>query len=226
MCRFGERRRVGNCAASLGNKVNEERYEAICFDFDGVLADTEPLHCAAWAEALAPLGIHLDWETFRRNCIGIPDRQAAEFFRTLAVPPASFDAVWSLKARKNEAFTRMMEASPPFVEGLDSFLNSLAGYRLAIVTASNRCEIEHALQVGHIWPHFEALVCAEDVSEPKPSAEPYLRAAAMLGIRKALAVEDSEVGVQSALAAGFDVVRVSSVADTMPTVQSRLRRFR
>jgi len=43
------------------------RWEAILFDFDGVLADSEPVHHACWAEALAPHGIDLDWETYRNH---------------------------------------------------------------------------------------------------------------------------------------------------------------
>jgi len=42
-------------------------FDAILFDFDGVLADTEPVHFACWAETLAPLGIRLEWEFFERR---------------------------------------------------------------------------------------------------------------------------------------------------------------
>ena len=55
------------------------RYEAILFDFDGVLLDSEPLHFACWRQVLLPLGIELDWETYRDHCIGVADRDMVEF---------------------------------------------------------------------------------------------------------------------------------------------------
>ena len=55
--------------------------QAIFFDFDGVLLDTEPVHCACWAEVLAPAGLTLTWDYYRDYCIGIDDR---DMLRTMA----------------------------------------------------------------------------------------------------------------------------------------------
>ena len=51
----------------------ENRYDAILFDFDGVLADTEPIHWSCWVEVLAPLPIELTWDIYAANCIGVQD---------------------------------------------------------------------------------------------------------------------------------------------------------
>ena len=50
------------------------RYQAILFDFDGVLVDSEPVHFECWQEILKTFDIHLDWETYRTHGIGVPDR--------------------------------------------------------------------------------------------------------------------------------------------------------
>ena len=55
--------------------------QAIFFDFDGVLLDTEPVHWACWAEMLASVGLTLTWEDYRDHCIGIDDR---DMLRTMA----------------------------------------------------------------------------------------------------------------------------------------------
>ena len=54
--------------------------EAVLFDFDGVLLDSEPLHFACWRELLEPLGVPMDWETYRRHCVGVSDRETLALF--------------------------------------------------------------------------------------------------------------------------------------------------
>ena len=55
------------------------RLQAIFFDFDGVLLDTEPVHWASWAEVLASVGVTLTWEDYRDRYIGIDDRDMLRF---------------------------------------------------------------------------------------------------------------------------------------------------
>ena len=50
-------------------------FQAIFFDFDGVLIDSEPVHWACWREVLLPMGVSLEWEFYRDHCIGIDDRE-------------------------------------------------------------------------------------------------------------------------------------------------------
>lgn len=51
-----------------------QAYEAILFDFDGVLVDSEPVHFECWQQVLLPFGIVLDWNTYSERWIGMPDR--------------------------------------------------------------------------------------------------------------------------------------------------------
>jgi beta-phosphoglucomutase-like phosphatase (HAD superfamily) len=79
-------------------------YEAILFDFDGVLVDSEPLHFACWRETLAPLGVNLDWETYLRRCRGKSDRDLLEVLCSLSDSPLNLNRLFELYPRKKERF--------------------------------------------------------------------------------------------------------------------------
>ena len=198
-------------------------FEAILFDFDGVLLDSEPVHCACWAEVLAPLGVTLEWEFYRQHGVGVDDR---EMLRTVAArsdPPRNWEELWALYPAKKKLFQARMTQLPPFDPSLDGFLGELHGaYKLAVVTSSATTEIAPILAAGGIRRHFDTLVGGEDVKHHKPAPEPYLLAAQRLGVRAALVVEDSEVGMASGRAAGFEVLAVKGPADLRERVLGRL----
>jgi beta-phosphoglucomutase len=187
------------------------RFDAILFDFDGVLIDSEPVHWACWAEVLKPLGVVLDWEFYRDHCIGIDDREMLRMMATRCSPPADWDEMWAQYPRKKELFRERMLSSPPFPNGLESLFARLAReYPLAVVTSSSRTEVEPLLLTGRLWPHLGTLVAAEDVDRQfhKPAPDPYLLAAKRLNARTPLVLEDSAAGIASGTAAGFEVIPV------------------
>lgn len=199
------------------------RPEAIFFDFDGVLLDSEPVHFACWSEVLAPLGIRMDWETYATTCIGVADREMLARFASRADPPRTVAELWAQYPAKQACFRRRMTGAPPFPEGLREFVESLAkDYRLAVVSSSSRNEVEPMLERAAIRSFLGTVVCGEDVARHKPAPDPYLLAAARLGVTSALVAEDSEAGLASARAAGFDVVRIPRPADTAALVRARL----
>jgi HAD superfamily hydrolase (TIGR01509 family) len=200
------------------------QFEAILFDFDGVLADTEPLHCACWAEVLAPSGVVLEWEFYRQHCIGIADRDMVEMLAAQARPPRPWEDLWTRYPAKRELFRRRALAAPPFNAGLASFLERLhREYRLAVVSSSSSSELDPVLTAGGIRRHFDTLVGRESTPDRlKPAPDPYLLAAKRLGVRSALVVEDSEVGLASGRAAGFDVLEIDDVAGMPELVLRRL----
>ena len=63
-------------------------FDEILFDFDGVLLDSEPVHCDCWREALAPLGVPITWEVYAAHCVGAADREMIHVFAKLLDPPA------------------------------------------------------------------------------------------------------------------------------------------
>ena len=95
-------------------------------------------------------------------------------------------------------------------------------YRLAVVSSSYRSEVEPPLVRGGIRPLFQMLICGDDVKNFKPSPEPYLLAAERMAARRPLVIEDSEAGVASGRAAGFEVLQVSRVENVGREVRKYL----
>jgi beta-phosphoglucomutase len=197
-------------------------FDAVLFDFDGVLLDSEPVHFECWAEVLLPHGLVLDWETYRQHCIGIDDRTMLRWFAARCHPPADYDALWAGYPRKRELFHQRMQ-NPPFPPGLADFMAELhRSWKLAVVSSSGRQEVEPLLKLAGIRDFLDAVVCGGDVARRKPEPDPYLLGAKLLGAKRALVVEDSDAGVASGRAAGFEVLRVEDPGMTAELVRARL----
>jgi len=201
------------------------KHDAILFDFDGVLADTERVHFECWNQVLAPYGIQMSWDVYERECIGVSDRLMIERVSAQRTPPIPFDQVWAEYPRKQALFRERVEASPPFLEETLELVRELAAeFQLAVVSSSGRAEVEPPLVRAGIRECFGAMVCGREVPNLKPAPDPYLQAAALLGAQSPLVVEDSAAGIESGRSAGFDVVRISSAAAVAREVRAALRR--
>ncbi len=186
-------------------------WDAILFDFDGVLADTEPLHFACWKEILEPFGIHLNWPFYQKRCIGISDRQMVEELASERVPPVPLHEILPAYHSKVGVFRSRIMASLPFLPETLNLVRMISNdYGLGVVSSSGRSEVEPPIELAGIRPCFQAIVCGREVQNLKPAPDPYLRGAELLGASRPLVVEDSDAGVASARAAGFDVLRVSA----------------
>ncbi len=200
-------------------------FQAILFDFDGVLLDTEPVHWACWAEELAGLGITLTWDFYQRNCIGIDDRDMLRMIASQSDPPRDWRELFALYPAKKELFRARM-AQPPFDPALPALLASLhQHYRLAVVSSSSCAEIDPLLVAGGLRAHFDTVVGGEQVEHHKPAPEPYLLAVTRLGVTQALVLEDSAAGIASARAAGFEVLPVQHPGDVPGLLRTRLGEF-
>ena len=192
------------------------KHDALLFDFDGVLADTERVHHRAWNQTLEPLGIQLDWPAYQKNFVGVADEVALRERLGLSDQDG-------LVARKQALFRKGLEESQPFLPDTINLLEEIRRmYTLAVVSSSYKTEVEPPLVRGGIRPCFQLLITGEDVKNFKPSPEPYLLAAERLGAKRPLVIEDSEAGVASGLAAGFEVLRVSAVENVGREVRERL----
>jgi beta-phosphoglucomutase len=192
--------------------------QAIFFDFDGVLLDTEPVHWACWAKMLATSGLTLTWEYYRDYCIGIDDREMLQAIARMADPPRDWETLWVLYPAKKALFQAEM-THPSFESRLVSLLGDLRQtHKLAVVSSSACGEIEPLLVAGGIRHYFGTVVGGDNVKCQKPAPEPYLLAADRLGVTSALVLEDSAAGMASARAAGFEVLQIrhpSEVADLL-----------
>lgn len=194
------------------------KFDSILFDFDGVLADTEPIHYQCWLEILAPFGVQPTWEYYQRECIGISDRLMVERISS----PELFDRIWPQYGQKQALFRHKLTVKSPFLDETKELISELSqNYKLAVVSSSGRTEIEPPIVLAGIRDCFQAMVCGKEAGKLKPEPDPYLRAAELLAAQNPLVVEDSAAGEASGRAAGFEVLRVNS-AESVP---AELRRY-
>lgn len=199
-------------------------YDAVLFDFDGVLVDSEPLHYECWAQIVGRFGLPLSWDEYVSRCIGVSDRAMIQALCDIRCRPDLFEEIWTLYPEKKRIFRERIVMNVPMPEATRELLESLDGLKLAVVSSSGRAEVEPPLAAAGVAARFSAIVCGEDVREHKPSPEPYLLAARRLNVSRALVVEDSEAGCASGRAAGFDVLRIDAAERTAELVRGALRR--
>ena len=196
--------------------------QAIFFDFDGVLLDTEPVHYACWAEMLATAGVTLAWDYYRDHCIGIDDKDMLRAIAAQSVPPRDWESLWALYPGKKRLFQQRM-ATPPFEPALVEMLPAIhRDYCTAVVSSSSASEIEPLLVSGGIRQYFDTIVGGEMVTRHKPAPDPYLLAAERLGVGTALVLEDSAAGIASGRAAGFEVLPVKHPSEVVALLRQRL----
>jgi HAD superfamily hydrolase (TIGR01509 family) len=197
---------------------------ALLFDFDGVLADTEPLHWRAWREVLKPYGIELDWETFRKICVGLSDSEMLNKLCGLATKPVTSDELRAHYPQKREIFRALADGQPLIDAGVMDLIKSIRSLRLGVVTSSNKFEVEPILIQGNLLDHLAIVIYGNDVRHYKPHPEPYLLALQRLGIpaRETIVFEDSAAGLRSAREARCRVVQVPNVARLPALLRAKL----
>lgn len=179
-------------------------FDAILFDLDGTLIDTETVAMATGMAAFAAHGHPVDL-AFMHGLIG-KDEPTASRLIGAALPGADLAAInrdW------RAAFEAGVDAGLPLKPGADVLLAHTA-CPLAIVTSTGRAGAHRKLAVAGIAQAFRLVVTLDDVTAPKPAPDPYLLAASLLGLppERCLVFEDSETGAEAAHRAGCTVVQV------------------
>lgn len=182
--------------------------EAVVFDLDGLLVDTEPLWERAERRLVDQLGGTFDPD-LRQRLLGSGLERASRLLAdALNADPTMVQR--RMTTLTLEEFRRGVPTRP----GARELLEALHG-RLptAIATNSQRVVADTALMVAELEGFVDHLVCAEDVAEAKPAPDPYRHACELLGVdpERTVGFEDSSTGVASAVAAGLWVVACPSV---------------
>jgi HAD superfamily hydrolase (TIGR01509 family) len=184
--------------------------QAVLFDMDGLLVDSEPLWLEVETAIMARLGSTWGPADQAQLIGGSLPRSTAYMQRRAARPVARDDiARWltqGMAALIRERGVPLMPGAAGLLAGIEA-----AGIPAALVTSAEPDIMAAALD--SIGVRFAATVCAADVTRKKPDPEPYLRAAARLGAApgRCVALEDSPPGLAAAHAAGCAVIAVPSV---------------
>lgn len=197
-------------------------FEAVIFDFDGVILDSEPLHYAACCEVIKEIGLELLYKEYIEQYIGLSDKEMFPKLLANKGYACSQDAANVLINKKIEIYTDTINNHPelPFIFGMYRYISYIkeSKKKIAICSGSTRKEVISVLNKfngGHLLSYFNTIVTAEDVKYGKPSPEGYLLAAKCLGTSpsQCLAIEDSPLGVDAAKKAGMQVIALQTTYD-------------
>jgi HAD superfamily hydrolase (TIGR01509 family) len=182
---------------------------AVIFDFDGLLADSEPLQIHAWQQFLSRYDKRLEPDLLH-EMFGLRVRDSSKLVRERLDLPISPEQVMD---ERDEIFMELVERELSLFPGarpLVSRLSEMHSIRLALATSGRRPYIELALRTSGLAGAFEVEVNGDDVQRGKPDPEIYLRAAQRLGVAPGacVALEDAPHGIHSAKSAGMRCLAV------------------
>ncbi|MFZ0929732.1 MAG: HAD family phosphatase [Syntrophobacteraceae bacterium] len=195
--------------------------QAVIFDCDGILANTEPLHYRAFQEVLAPLGLGHDFESYLEHFVGFDDRDAFIYaFKEagLNLAPTTLDRLMEAKAR---ALLDLIGQGVPGFPGVVELVRELAnrGVPMAVASGALRHEVDAFVASLGLNGVFHAIVAADEVEKSKPDPETYtlaierlrqLQGEMRLDPMNCIAIEDTPAGIRSAKSAGLLVVAVTN----------------
>jgi beta-phosphoglucomutase len=193
---------------------------AVIFDFDGVIADSEPIHFAVFQRVLGDKGFFLSQEEYYADYLGYDDKGCFAAFLTAHGHPMTPETIDDLVKQKAAAYFDYIKERPVIFPGVCDFIHEAATrHPLAVCSGALRHEIEFILEQAGIRKAFEHITSAEDVIHGKPNPEGFLHALAALNEQGAsrfmipsecLVIEDSLPGIRGAHAAGMKVLAVAN----------------
>ena len=198
------------------------RPDAVIFDMDGLMLDTEPLAARAWAAAAACVGVEFDPAVTSRlvgrnfpDCRALVRAHHGERYPVDALMREWHGAYDALVAREGIALK-------PGLLDLLGWLDAEAIPK-AVATSTRRTRAQAKLEQTRLAHHFAALVGGDEIPRGKPEPDIYLEAAARLAVApvRCVALEDSEPGMHAALEAGMMAIMVPDLAPPSSALLAR-----
>ena len=193
--------------------------QAVIFDFDGVIANSEPLHLMAFQQVLHGEGVDLSPAEYYTRYLGYDDRGVFEALSRDRELQLSDDHVVALVARKGERMEALLHSGAVLFPGARQFIrDAAAAVPIAIASGAQRHEIVEIIEAVGIHDLFSAIVASGETPESKPSPAPYRLAferlceatGQSLDPRRSVAIEDSRWGLESARGAGLRLVGLTT----------------
>ncbi len=190
--------------------------QAILFDHDGTLVDSEPEHHKMWIDILHEFGVSLSHEEYKKSYAGMPSDTNAR--NLVARFQLDIDAIDLYEKKNSVTRDYLSRGAFPLMPGVQTALDYLhdSGFKLGVVTGAGREGIDSTIRGHAMQKYFSTIVCKDDVVHSKPSPDCYLLALENLGLSasQAIAIEDTEHGVASATQAG---IRCLAIPNEMST---------
>lgn len=196
--------------------------KAVLFDMDGTVLDTETVHKIAWDRALTEASVPIAEDTFY-SLIGLNVQSTGQYLKEhFGLEEDAFLQVNSNAVRYSYEYIEQKGLSvKKGFHALSDFLLQ-NGIKSVIVTSSEQEDARANLGKAGILDRFDGIIGGGDVEKGKPSPEPYLKAAALVGLSpsECIAAEDSANGVRSAYNAGITCVYIKDMIDIPQEVQA------
>ncbi len=186
--------------------------QAVVFDFDGVLADSEPLHLTASQEVFSSIGVTLTREEYYARYLGYDDETLIRVLARDRGWQPTEEQVAALISEKARVFDAVIERTEVLFPGAAECVERLAReFPLGIASGALRHEIEMILRRARLDRHFRFIVASGDTPNSKPAPDPYARAAQLHALPPGacVAIEDSRWGIESAKTAGLKCVGIT-----------------
>jgi beta-phosphoglucomutase len=194
--------------------------EAVIFDFDGVITDSEILHFRAFNAVLSPYGFELTRQQYYRDYLGMTDVDCYKALIGEGRLRVKESQIPDLVQQKTRLFEQLARAEGRIIDGVREFLDMLSKNKVptAICSGALQAEIELILEEAGLRPFFHVIVSAEQVKRGKPDPQGFLLALKKLNKGRSrpiaaehcVVVEDSHWGLQAAQAAHMHTVAVTN----------------
>ena len=191
----------------------------LIFDCDGTLVDSMPLHWRAWDTVCQRHGIDFAEERFYAMG-GVPSKKILGMLKTeqgLDFDPAQ------VSREKEEAYLPLMR-EVRLIEPVAEIARAHHGkIPLGVATGGRTQFIQPLLKSLGVMDWFDALVTSDDVENPKPAPDTFLKAAALMGVpaEDCRAYEDTDLGMEAIRAAGMEAVDVRTLEGVLPQPAGR-----
>lgn len=197
-------------------------YDAVLFDMDGLMIDTEAVYADCWRQAGALLGLPLP-ETLIRDMVGLSSERCRQLVERHFDDPAAGAAVY--RASREQYREQVFHRPVPLKPGIGALLDWLETENIprAVATSTRREIADRLLARSGLGRYFAHRVTGDEVARPKPAPDIYLAAAGLVGSApsRCIALEDSRHGMAAACAAGMRVIVVPDLVE--PDASDRAR---
>lgn len=200
----------------MNNSESQPRMQAVIFDMDGVIVDSEPRHEQAFLDVVNDVGFAGRHGLRFAEYVGRSDKELWVDFVNRNTPTQSLEELLAMKRRR---VIEILRRDKPLFEGLPELIRALAPhFKLGLASGSERLIVDEILKLDGLAQWFQASVSGSDVRIGKPNPEIFLKAARLLGIspESCWVIEDSKPGIAAGIAAGM---RVIAIANTHPAEQ-------